>query len=107
MEWAMICPFSIANTNLGHSCHAGKCMWWLNDEESACGGRCAVAAIGSFAKLIEDDMAEELDKSSETGDAGKGKNAYSLNELFLARSFTIAKRVLQLEFADKIDDRQP
>ena len=107
MEWAMICPFSIANTNLGHSCHAGKCMWWLNDEESACGGRCAVAAIGSFAKLIEDDMAEELDKSSETGDAGKGKNAYSLNELLLARSFTIAKRVLQLEFADKIDDRQP
>ena len=52
-------------------------------------------------------MAEELDKSSEVGDAGKGKNAYSLNELFLARSFTRAKRVLQLEFADKIDDQQP
>lgn len=107
MESAMICPFSIANTNLGHSCHAGKCMWWLHDEESACGGRCAVAAIGSFAKLIEDDMAEELDKSSEAGDAGKGKNAYSLNELLLARRFMNAKRVLQLGFADKIDDRQP
>ena len=107
MESAMICPFSIANTNLGHSRHAGKCMWWLNDEESACEGRCAVAAIGSFAKVIEDDIAEELDKSSEAGDAGKEKNAYSLNELYLARSFTIAKRVLQLEFANKIDDRQP